>query len=66
MALSKRMTQLGCTVTVEQRNAIMAAAKRLQIPTTELIRQAIDAYLASIPTAKPAQKKAPKGGSKPR
>ena len=56
MALSKRMTQLGCTITVEQRDALPAVAKRLKIPTTELVRRAIDAYLASNPPpAKPAK-----------
>jgi hypothetical protein len=54
-------------VTVEQRDVLMAAAKRLKIPSTEMIRQAFDAYPASTRrTTKPAQKKTPKGGGKPR
>jgi Ribbon-helix-helix domain len=61
MALSKRMTQLGCTITVEQRAALSAVAKRLKIPITELVRQAIDAYLATSNT--PAEKPA-KGGKR--
>ena len=57
MPLSKHMAQLGCTVTVEQRDALAAVAKRLKIPITELVRRAIDAYLASEP-ATPKKKAA--------
>jgi Ribbon-helix-helix domain len=60
MPLSKHMAQLGCTVTVEQRDALAAVAKRLQIPMTELVRQAIDAYLASDPLSTKPIKKAAK------